>query len=172
VGSPDDSQKVLDEMVRGAKAGAAIVIHESTWRKKLSADEKACPECRRRDELAERYGTTPLEFDEWVAMLTKAGVAEIETEFVEWSRPEMFWKVRQERDVAHHSQVLTFPERLVTVYRIFKEYGVGGVRKVLENEKIFYKAILDGKLGYCLFKGEKRRTTRFLPRQNHERISI
>ena len=40
VGIPDDSQKVLDEMVRVAKPGGAVAIHESTWRKPLSVAEK------------------------------------------------------------------------------------------------------------------------------------
>ena len=64
VGIPDDSQKVLDEMVRVAKKNAPVIIHESTWRKKLTVDEK--------DEISERYGTTPLELDEWIGMLKKA----------------------------------------------------------------------------------------------------
>ncbi|RUT47357.1 class I SAM-dependent methyltransferase [Paenibacillus anaericanus] len=69
VGIPDDSQKVLNEMVRVVKPGGALVIHESIWMKKISEFE--------RDELSERYGTTPLELDEWNKMLQKAGVANI-----------------------------------------------------------------------------------------------
>ncbi len=88
-------------------------------------------------------------------MLQKAGVKKIITEFDEWSKPEMFWKIRQDRDVKRHSQVLTWPERLGTVGKILKKYGPKGVFKALQNEKIFYAAVLDGKLGYCLFKGEK-----------------
>jgi arsenite methyltransferase len=89
VGIPDDSQRVLDEMVQVTRPGGTIVIHESTWRKPLSPDEK--------DDFAERYGTTPHTYEEWLAMLTQAGVREIETEFDEWSRPEMFWEIRQDR---------------------------------------------------------------------------
>jgi len=36
---------------------------------------------------------------------------------------------------------------------VFRRYGLKGVFKVFENERVFYRAILEGKLGYCLFKG-------------------
>lgn len=147
VGIPDDSQQVLDEMVRVAKPGRAVAIHESTWRKPLSLEEK--------DEISERYGTTPLEFDEWVAMLKQAGLREIITEFDQWSKPEMFWKIRKDRDVRHRLQVLSLPERIRTSVKIFGRYGPKGVFKAFENERAFYHAVLDGKLGYCLFKGVK-----------------
>jgi arsenite methyltransferase len=34
VGIPDDSQKVLNEMLRVVKPGGSVAFHESTWRKK------------------------------------------------------------------------------------------------------------------------------------------
>jgi ubiquinone/menaquinone biosynthesis C-methylase UbiE len=95
VGIPDDSQKVLNEMVRVVKPGGVVVIHESIWMKKISEVEK--------DELSERYGTTPLEYDEWINMLKKAGVVDIIAEHEEWSKPEKLWKVRKDRDVTHYS---------------------------------------------------------------------
>ena len=148
VGIPDDSQKVLDEMVRVAKKGTPILIHESTWRENLTDDEK--------DEISERYGTTPLEYDEWIAMLKKAGVAEIITEFDEWSKPEMFWKIRKDRDVVHYSKVLTRSELGTTIGKITQEYGEQGVKIALENQKKFWDVVLNGKLGYCLYKGIKK----------------
>lgn len=147
VGIPDDSQKVLNEMVRVVKPGGAVVIHESIWMKKISEIEK--------DELSERYGTTPLERDEWNKMLMKAGVVNILAEHEEWSKPEKFWKVRKDRDVSHYSKILTLPERLITLKRIMQQHGIKGILKAMENEKIFFKAILNGKIGYCLYKGVK-----------------
>jgi len=147
VGIPDDSQKVLDEMVRVVKPGGRILIHESTWRVRLSKEEK--------NEFAERYGTTPLELDEWRTMLEKAGVTNIVYEFDEWSKPEMFWKIRKERDVKHWFFTMTIPEKLTTIRRIFSKYGLKGVTTVMKNERVFYRAVLQGKLGYALFKGEK-----------------
>lgn len=145
VGIPDDSQMVLDEMVRVTRPGGAVAIHESTWQAPLSAAEKT--------EFSERYGTTPLEVAEWENMLKQAGVRDIVTECNPWSRPEMFWKIRKDRDVRSPSQVLTLPERLATAGRVFRRYGLQGVVKVFQNERIFYRAVIDGKLGYCLFKG-------------------
>lgn len=147
VGIPDDSQKVLNEMVRVAKPGGVVVIHESTWRKKFTDEEK--------DEFSERYGTTPLEYDEWITMLKKAGFKEIITEFDEWSKPEMFWKIRKDRDVEHYTKVLTPSELKNTMAKIVQKYGQKALNKALENQKIFFDAVLDGKLGYCLFKGIK-----------------
>lgn len=102
VGIPDDSQQVLSEMVRVAKPNASVVIHESIWTQKLSPSEK--------DELVERYGTTPLEHTKWVNMFAKAGLSEIVSEAEPWSRPEMFWSIRKDCKVSHPSQMEGFFE--------------------------------------------------------------
>lgn len=148
VGIPDDSQKVLDEMVRVVKKGGTVIIHESTWRKKLSDTEK--------EEISERYGTTPLEYDEWIEMLQNAGVSEIITEFDQWSKPEMFWKIRRDREVEDYTKVLTRSELSTTIQRVTELYGEEGVKKALLNQKKFWEIVLDGTLGYCLFKGIKK----------------
>ncbi|MHA2392127.1 MAG: class I SAM-dependent methyltransferase [Promethearchaeota archaeon] len=148
VGIPDDSQNVLDEMVRVAKKGSTIIIHESTWRKKISDSDK--------EEISERYGTTPLEYDEWIKMLEKAGVSEIITEFDQWSKPEMFWKIRKDREVEHYSKVLTRSELSDTIQKVTELYGEEGVQKALMNQKKFWEVVLDGTLGYCLYKGIKK----------------
>jgi ubiquinone/menaquinone biosynthesis C-methylase UbiE len=147
VGIPDDSQAVLNEMVRVAKPDSAICMHESTWRKQLPAAE--------RDEISERYGTTPLDYAEWIDMFKSAGARDIVTEFDEWSRPEMFWKIRINRDVKHWLLVLTLPEQLRLFARIYKLYGIRGVLKIIYNEVVFFRTVRTGKLGYCLFRGTK-----------------
>ena len=143
VGIPDDSQAVLDEMLRVVRPGGSVVIHESIWRTPLSSGEK--------HELAERYGTTPLEQAEWAEMLRRAGAREVRAEAEPWSRPEMFWKVRSDRDVRRPGAVLTPMEKARTALRILRRYGVAGVRKAFANERAFYRAVLDGKLGYSLY---------------------
>jgi SAM-dependent methyltransferase len=148
VGIPDDSQKVLDEMLRVVKPNGGVAIHESTWRVKLSETEK--------QEIAERYGTTPLEFSEWAEMLQKAGTTDLISEFDEWSKPEMFWKIRKDRDVKHWFFTMTIKEKLNTMSRIYSRYGIKGIFTILKNERVFYKTILEGKLGYALFKGTKK----------------
>ena len=147
VGIPDDSQRVLDEMVRVAKPGGRIVIHESTWLEALGASEKA--------EVSERYGTTPLDAGQWITMLGKAGARNVQSEIEPWSAPENFWKIRKDRDVAGPGQVLTLGERLRTVWRILLRFGLRGVLTVLRNERLFYRTVLNGDLGYGLYWGER-----------------
>ncbi len=147
VGIPDDSQAVLNEMARVTKPGGIVVMHESTWRAKLSGDEK--------EEISERYGTTPLEFEEWIRALEEAGVADIRTEFDEWSKPEMFWKIRRDRDVDHPSRVFSTTERLRTMMRVLPKFGLRGVLKAFENANLFFSAVTAGKLGYCLYWGRR-----------------
>lgn len=147
VGIPDDSQRVLEEMVRVVRPGGTVVIHESTWNAPMPADEK--------DEIAERYGTTPLEHDEWMAMLSRAGAVDLQSELEPWSEPERFWKVRKDRDVSGPGRVLSIRERLSTVWRIARAYGARGVLTAIRNERIFYRTVLDGKLGYGLYWGRR-----------------
>lgn len=148
VGIPDDSQKVLNEMVRVVKPGGSIAIHESTFRVKLKMHE--------REEISERYGTTPLEFDEWIKMLEIAGAQNIISETEYWSNPEMFWNVRMDRKVVNPGKVLTFMEELITSFRLFKAYGYKGIINAYKNEKYFIEMVKDGVLGYALFKGNKK----------------
>lgn len=147
VGIPDDPQAVLDEMVRVVRPGGAVVIHESTWGAPLTDAEKR--------ELSERYGTTPLQASEWTAMLARAGAREVQRELEPWSRPEMFWNVRQGRTVASPFGVLTALERLRTVGRIAARYGLSGVTRALQNERAFFRAIRSGKIGYALYWGRR-----------------
>lgn len=147
VGIPDDSQKVLNEMIRVVKPEGAIAIHESTWIKPLSNQKK--------DEIAERYGTTPLEFNDWIEMLKKAGASNIISEFEQWSKPEMFWKIRKDRIVKNHKRIMSITEKIRTAYRLYKKYGLIGVSKAFENENYLFKCILNSELGYALYKGEK-----------------
>jgi hypothetical protein len=51
---------------------------------------------------------------------------------------------------------MSVSEKLITVLRIFKRYGLKGVLKVFQNEKKFFNAVLNGKIGYALFKGIKK----------------
>lgn len=76
-----------------------------------------------------------MEFDEWKAMLSEAGVVDIQSEFDEWTRPEMFWEIRKDRDVNGPSEVFSLSERLRTVLRVVGRFGIRGVRTALESER-------------------------------------
>jgi len=147
VGIPDDSQKVLDEMVRVVKPGGKVLIHESTWREKLPEEE--------REEITERYGTTPLELHQWLEMLENAGAKNIYYELEQWSTPEMFWKIRKDRDVKHWRFTMSPLEKIRTGFRVIKKFGIKGLFKMMQNGRVFFNTIRAEKLGYCLFKGEK-----------------
>ena len=147
VGIPDDSQKVLNEMVRVVKNEGAIAIHESIFQVKLSQHE--------RDEISERYGTTPLEFEEWEEMLRIAGTEHIIAETENWSKPEMFWNVRKDRKVIDPKKTLSGMEKTITAFRIFRKYGIKGIVKAYKNKTYFINLINSGILGYALYKGIK-----------------
>lgn len=147
VGIPDDSQQVLNEMQRVVKKDGAVAMHESTWLKPLSDSKK--------NEISERYGTTPTEYEECKTMMKNAGIINIVSELEQWSKPEMFWNIRKDREVKNYKRVMSLSEKNKTALRIQKQFGIKGVLKVYQNEKIFFQTILNGELGYCLFKGTK-----------------
>ena len=78
-------------------------------------------------------------------------MVDIQSEFDEWSRPEMFREIRKDRDVNGPSEVFSLSERLRTLLRVVRRFGIRGVRTALESEKIFYRAVMGGELGYCLY---------------------
>ncbi len=148
VGIPDNPRRVLSEMRRVAKPGAHILIHESTWMKTLTRAAK--------DDIAERYGTTPLEREEWINLLNEAGIRVEHVELDEWSRPEMFWAVRKDRTPSGFGNILTFPERLQTLKGVCSEYGCRSLWTIYRNEAIFKKLVTGGVIGYGLYVGVKQ----------------
>ena len=51
---------------------------------------------------------------------------------------------------------MTIGEKLTTAWRVFRIFGFQGVVKVFQNEKFFFQTIMNGDLGYALFKGIKQ----------------
>ena len=147
VGIPQYPARVMMEMTRVLKPGGRVVIHESTWTKPLPVSRKAT--------IAERYGTTPLEQREWLWLFDHAGLTNLQSEMEPWSRPESFYKVRQDRDVTNFNSVLSFRERIKTLGRIFIRFGIRGIWNASRNEHEFTKAVLKGEIGYGLYWGVK-----------------
>jgi SAM-dependent methyltransferase len=148
VGIPDDPRRVVSEMRRVAKPGARILIHESTWTKTLTRVAK--------DDIAERYGTTPLEREDWVNLLNEAGIRVEHVELERWSRPEMFWAVREDRKPSGFGDILTLSERLHTLKSVCVEYGCSALWTVYRNEAVFKKLVTEGIIGYGLYVGVKQ----------------
>jgi hypothetical protein len=49
--------------------------------------------------------------------------------------------------------VLTIWERISTLSGLLRRYGAKGVMNTLRNEWVFFRAVLDGKIGYGLYWG-------------------
>ena len=148
-GIPEDSQKVLDEMVRVAKAGGFVILRECTWMTSLSQEEK--------HNIVSRFGTVPRGKDEWINMLDKAGAETVEIEIDAWSNPEIFWQVRRDRHVENYKDIYTDKEKIIVGRKIMQHYGQAGVANAAENEKVVYQAMLDRKIGYGIFKAIVRK---------------
>ena len=88
-------------------------------------------------------------------MLGRAGATDVQFETEPWSRPEMFWTVRKDREVTGPGNVLSIPERLKTVWRVVRRYGWGSVRTALRNERRILQTVVEGKLGYGIYWAQR-----------------
>ncbi len=147
VGLTSDPQKCLNEMVRVAKPGGDIVIHESTWCKHLPEDTK--------QELSVRLGTVPYALDEWIAMMKKAGASDIFTE--DWSSiDKALLKIREDRVVTRLEDMYSFKEKYFFIFpKILFKYGIKGLVYLNESNKMLMPLYYNGTLGYYLIKGKK-----------------
>lgn len=145
VGIPDDSQKVLNEMTRVTKSGGRAAIHESTFRKSFTSNEKM--------EIVERYGTTPYELDEWLNMIKIAGISDVQYELEQWSEPKHFYQIRENREIKKPNEIITLSEKIYISRMILKKYGIKGLINSYNNEKFIWNLIHSGNLGYCLYVG-------------------
>lgn len=147
VGLTADPQKCLDEMVRVAKPGGDIVIHENTWLKQV-------PDEARRD-ASLRMGGVQYTLDEWVSMMKKAGVSDMWTE--DWSSIERsIVKMRVDREVKRLEDMFTLKEKYFNVFpKIFLKFGLKGLLYLNESNKVIIPLYYNGSLGYYLIKGKK-----------------
>ncbi len=143
----DAPQRVLDEMARVTRTGGTIVIHESTWLKTLSVQEKRAASLR--------LGTTPHTVEEWQAMLVSTGAFPNVVE--DWSgidnamkiRPGHRWNPKKSLDL------FTTSEKLKLVARLVFKYGPGPVLGLSRSAKDIARYATDGYLGYALIIASK-----------------
>lgn len=141
-------QRVLDEMARVTKPSGTLVIHESTWLKNLSAEE-------RRD-ASMRLGTTPYSVDEWKQMLVKAGAVPKMVE--DWSGMENALKIRPGLKWVPNStpaDIFTTREKLNLVPRLLSKYGIGPVLELIRSQKRLVRYQTEGYVGYALIVAAK-----------------
>jgi ubiquinone/menaquinone biosynthesis C-methylase UbiE len=147
IGAP---QRVLDEMVRVTRPGGKIVIHENTWLKPLSADERVW--------AAQHIGTVPYTVAEWQQMLRSAGAV---TDSVEdWSGLENLWKMRPgyKWNAAHPTDFLGSREKAALLFRLVRRHGPGAALGLIELNRFAERAeayLRDGVLGYTLLVASK-----------------
>lgn len=140
-------QRVLDEMVRVTRLSGTVVIHESTWLKKISAEE--------RQNASTRLGTTPYTVDEWKQMLIKAGV--VPTIIEDWSRPENAAKIRPDHlwNPKNPMSLFSTREKFVMLPRLILKYGLGPVLELYPGFKKISRYSMENYLGYVLIVASK-----------------
>lgn len=146
VGLTPDPQKCLDEMVRVAKPGGFIVIHESVWFKEFPENEKK--------DLEERMGTVPFKVSKWREMLQKAGAIELWDE--DWSDIEEMKKIRPGIKIENVMNIFSLWEKIIIIFpRVVKRFGLKGLIYLNESNKKITPLWLNGAFGYYLMRGQK-----------------
>jgi SAM-dependent methyltransferase len=140
-------QQVLDEMVRVTRPGGTIVIHESTWLRELSAEEKR--------DASLSLGTTPYAVEEWKQMLIEAGAVPRIVE--DWSGLENAAKIRSDHkwNPKNPMSLFTSQEKIAMLPRLILKYGIGSMLELYSGLKKVYRYSADGYLGYVLIVAAK-----------------
>jgi len=129
-----DKDKVLAEMVRVAKPGGRVGIHDVCW--------KAGTPQRMKERLEELEGERPESMDDWKHLFERAGLADVRT--VDRSELMPGWVRSVRRQLGLVGQLRIFA-------RVVRLWGLSGVARVLESERIF-----DSRhIGYGIIVGTK-----------------
>ncbi len=130
-----DKEKAAGEMVRVAKRGGCVGMHDVCWK------QGAPDDFRRR--LAEIENERPETLEGWKALFERAGLLNVTAEDRSFLLRE--WTHQIKLRLGMRGQFRIF----LTVAR---RWGLAGLKTVWESEKIFES----GHLGYCLIAGKKR----------------
>ncbi len=127
-----DKERAIDEMVRVVRSGGYVGIHDICWKKDV-------PE---RQRLAEIESRRPETLDGWKIQFEKAGLVDIMIEDRSNLIPE--W----EKDISENLGRIV---RLKIFLKIIINWGIGGLRKVMESRRIFQGQ----HTGYGIIVGKK-----------------
>lgn len=129
-----DKEQALAEMARVVKAGGYVGIHDVCWQLHTPDRVKA--------RLAEIEGESPETLDGWKSLFLKAGLADVIT--VDRSSLISTWIKETRKELGVMGQLKLF-------LKIFRKWGLRGVKDILESEWIF-----EGKhMGYGIIVGRK-----------------
>jgi SAM-dependent methyltransferase len=136
-----DKQKALREMVRVARPGGRVGIHDVCWKERTPTALK--------QRLRDLEGEAPETLDGWRALFSQAGLVDIQT--VDKATLIPNWTRNLARTLGLAGQLKLF-------LKIAKRWGLSGLRNVLESERIFRSA----HTGYGIIVGTKPTATRKL----------
>lgn len=129
-----DKEKALQEMARVAKAGGSVGIHDLCW------NEQTPEELKQR--LAEIEQEWPETADDWGRQFKELGLVDVR--LLDRSGLLSVWT----KDFKKRLGVWGY---ISAIAKILKRWGIGGLRRILESERIFASK----HLGYVIIVGTK-----------------
>jgi ubiquinone/menaquinone biosynthesis C-methylase UbiE len=130
-----DKERVIGEMVRVVRPGGCVGMHDLCWK------ENALDRLKRL--LAEIEGERPETLEGWRQLFSRCGLVQIKV--VDKSALMSRW-MRESR------KQLGLTGHLVLAVKIMRRWGMRGVWRILQSERVFSS----GRLGYAIVVGRKR----------------
>jgi arsenite methyltransferase len=129
-----DKERAIGEMVRVAKPGGYVGIHDICWKKDTPEQIK--------QKLAEIEGEKPETLEGWKSQFEKARLRDVIT--VDKSNLIMDWRKDIMKKIGIIAQMKIF-------LKIIKNWGLGGIKTIMESNKIFQ----GNYTGYGIIIGKK-----------------
>ena len=129
-----DKERAMPEMVRVARPGGRVGMHDVCWREGTPAALKK--------RLADLEGEEPETLEGWRALFAGAGLVDIRT--VDRSAVIPAWTRDVKRTIGLAGQLGLF-------FKVARRWGLSGLRDVLESERIFRSPYT----GYGIIVGTK-----------------
>lgn len=127
-----DKPAVLREMMRVARPGGFVGIHDLSWHENAPGKLK-----RRLAELEDEYPET---LDGWRRLFEQVGMVDVVAMDRSWVKQSWMRDVRRELGVAG---------QLALVRHVFRRWGFNGLLRIFRSERVFSSS----KLGYALVVG-------------------
>ena len=129
-----DKAKVIAEMARVARSGCYVGISDLCWKDDAPSDIKS--------RLVDLEGERPEDVAGWVSLFSQAGLHDLHTEDRSEALASMSKEMRGELGLLAYLKV---------VLSVWRRWGLGGLARVRETEKLFASK----HLGYLLIVGRK-----------------